>query len=82
MTCHSRTVRSALALARIVPSGENTTASTRSVWPLRGGPNGRGADRSATSHNRTVRSAPALARMRPSGENATEITQPVWPVSL
>jgi hypothetical protein len=39
---HSRMVWSRLPLARVCPSGLNTTASTELVWPLKGRPNGVG----------------------------------------
>ena len=70
---HSRTVRSALAVARVRPSGANATASTASVWPVSGWPSGvAGPDRSY-SHSSTVWSTLAVARVRPSGANATAV---------
>ena len=48
---HSRTVRSALPLARVRPSGLNATELTELVWPVRGGP--RGPNISSLSRART-----------------------------
>lgn len=67
---HVRTVPSLLTLARVCPSGLNTTALTVSVWPVRVASKvGRWG--SVRSHNRTVLSKLAVARMRPSELNVT-----------
>jgi len=39
---HNRTVLSPLLLARVCPSGLNTTEPTALVWPVRGWPSGVG----------------------------------------
>jgi hypothetical protein len=67
------TVLSVLAVARVLPSGLNSTPSTASVWPVRGVPMARWV---VTSHNLTVPSKPKVARVLPSGPNATLIFPP------
>ena len=59
---HSRTVRSALPLATVCPSGLNPIAWTVSVWPARGWPSGIGRVGSMTFHSRTVWSALPVAK--------------------
>jgi len=59
---HKRTVLSALAEAKSLPSGLNATENTLMVWPVSGSPRGLPL---ATSHKRTVLSAPAEAKSLP-----------------
>jgi hypothetical protein len=66
---HSRAVLSALAVARVCPSGLNATESTPLVWPVRV-LSGLGWWGSRTSHNRAVLSALPVARVWPSGLNS------------
>jgi hypothetical protein len=71
---HNRTVVSALPLARVCPSGLNTTEetelnTTEETELVRGWPSGVGCAGSATFHNRTVWSSLPVARVCPSGLN-------------
>src|SRR5690348_18142989 len=73
---HVRTVPSASALARSLPSGLNATPDTRRPELV---PAGRGAPtgcRVAMFHSRTNPSLYAAARSLPSGLNATPVTPP------
>src|SRR5580700_6130137 len=63
-----------LPLAKIRPSGLNTTEPTPSC-PLKGRAGAVGWAGSATSHSRTAPSVVPAARVWPSGLNATELTK-------
>src|SRR5215468_3142567 len=65
---YSLTVRSALAVANLLPSGENATEETPSPCPLRV----MISWLVTASHSFTVRSVLPVASLLPSGENATE----------
>ena len=70
---HSRTVWSALPVARVCPSGLNATALTRLVWPVRSA--------GGMFHRRAVWSVLPVARVCPSGLNEVPPvarTPPVW----
>src|SRR4051794_13886883 len=70
-------VLSALALARIFPSGENATKRTCLLCPL----NGCGGESSAMFQIKILLSLLLLAMSRPSGEKATELIISVWPLN-
>ena len=73
VTFHSRTVWSALPVARVCPSGLNATETTAGRCPI-SWPSGMGWAGSVTFHSRTVLSALPVARVCPSGANATDKT--------
>jgi hypothetical protein len=81
LVSYNRAVLSALAVARVCPSGLKATDLTLLVWPVRA-PSGLGWRRSRISHNRTVLSELAVARVHPSGLKVTEFTAPAWPVRV
>jgi hypothetical protein len=65
-TLHSRTVPSALPLARVSPSGLNATLVM--AWPTTWSVSGWPIWRVATFHNRTLPSLPPLARVLRNGQ--------------
>ncbi len=67
-------VRSKLPVTSHLPFGENTTASTKLLCPLRGAANC-GWAASATLHNAAVWVRAPIAKVRPAGENARACTQ-------
>ena len=73
LVSHNRAVPSALAVARVCPSGLKATDLTLLVWPVRA-PSRLGWRRSRISHNRTVLSELAVATVRPSGLKAAPLT--------
>jgi hypothetical protein len=82
-TSHSRTVVSALEVARMRPSALNAIAITPKVWPMKGSPT---CWRLATSHSRTLPLTSPVASKRLFGLNFTameKIGKPAIPsVSL
>lgn len=66
---HSLTVLSALAVARVLPSGLKATALIARTCPLSGSPKGSPL---ATSQSRAKLLAPIVARVLPSGLKAIE----------
>ena len=76
-TFHSLTVRSQLAVASVLPSGEKARLRTALLCPV-------SLARSlpvATSHRRAVLSQLAVASVLPSGEKASVKTSCSWPSS-
>src|SRR6185503_7683999 len=68
-------VRSSLAVAKVWPSGVNTTERMSAVCPL----SERRRRPVSMSHSRTSRSTPPLARVKLSGAKATDQTPCEWP---
>ena len=75
---HTRIVLSREPETIRLPSGENATEKTQSVWPLNGPEM---ISPLSTLHTRIVQSSEPETLRLPSGENATDDTEAVWPLN-